>query len=348
MDSKFLMPLYSPKKNCESIENLKFIAADLRPQVSEIQYYNCKGGVLEPNVQSQLNTTDFASVSDLIKQFISDNNIAQVDKISIAVPGPVINEKCVTSSLPWELDAEKIKNELGVKKVHLLNDLEAVAYSLAEFEKTHLDILHTSENKVRGNVAILAPGNGLGEAGLFWDGQSLRPFATEGGHTEFSPRNDFEVEFYQFMNKIYDIVSWETVLAKGGLYNIYRFLRDYGRHHEEDWLKEKLKNQDFLSVVAEVGAERKSRLINLTLEMYGEFLAREANNLVLKLKATGGLIITGAIPAKIFNLLDKDKFYKDFKLSDKMENLLKDIPLYVLRNDKAILHGVAFYGAFFE
>lgn len=347
MDSNTTFLLYSPGINCENNKNANILVADLRKNQSTLAFYQCENGNLKHTHEKSYSTQDFSSFSELAKSFLQETG-AVVDRISVGVPGPVINNKCETQNLPWTLDVERIKGETGVQKVYLINDLEAVAYSLAKAEESKFEILHTSENKSRGNVAVLAPGNGLGEAGLFWDGKSLRPFATEGGHTEFSPRNDFEIQFYQFLNKIYGIVTWENVLSKEGFYNIYRFLRDVGRHQEDEWLTERIQNEDFLAVISSVGQEKSSRLVKLTVEMFLEFLAREANNLVLKLKATGGLIITGEISDKISDLIDKEKFYKDFKISDRMEHLLKDIPIYFLRNEKEILQGAAFYGAFIE
>jgi len=348
MDTKHTFPLYSPGKKGKECTAYHYIVADLRKNKSYFAVYECKDEVLKSLNEKSYNTQDFSSFAEMVKAFVNDAQISGINKISVAVPGPVILGKCETPNLPWILDSEKLKTELGMQKVYLINDLEATSYSFMELNEEQLEILHTSENKMRGNVAVLAPGNGLGEAGMFWNGENLQPFATEGGHTEFSPRNDFEVEFYQFLNKIYGIVTWENVLSKDGLYNIYRFLRDVGRHQEDTELKEKIQNEDFLDIIAEVGKEKKSRLVNLTIEMYAEFLAREANNLVLKLKAIGALIITGEIPAKIFDLIAKEKFYKDFKISDRMEHLLKDIPIYIVRNDKGIIEGAAQYGAFIE
>ena len=348
MDTNHTFPLYSPGKKGGECAAYHYIVADLRKDQSHLAVYECKNEILTSITEKSYENQSFASFSDMVKTFINDAQISEINKLSVAVPGPVILGKCETPNLPWTLDSEQLKTELGMQKVYLINDLEATAYSFLDLPDHQLEILHTSENKMRGNVAILAPGNGLGEAGMFWNGESLHPFATEGGHTEFSPRNDFEIEFYQFLNKIYGIVSWETVLSKDGLYNIYRFLRDVGRHQEDAELKERIQNENFIDVIAEVGQNKNSRLINLTIEMYAEFLAREANNLVLKLKAVGALIITGEIPLKIFDLVAKEKFYKDFKISDRMEHLLKDIPIYVVRNEKGIIQGAAQYGAFIE
>ncbi len=347
-NTKISFPLYLPGKQCDNNKNQHVLAVDLRLLETRVAQYRCVDGNISRVNEKIYPTKEFSSFTEIAKQFIADFPGVSYQKASIAVPGPVINGKCETPNLPWSLDIETIKSNLDIKQVFLVNDLEATAYSIFDFDQSLLDILHTSEDKIRGNVAILAPGKGLGEAGLFFDGDYLRPFATEGGHTEFSPRNDFEVQFYQFLNKIYGIVSWENVLSKEGIYNIYRFLRDVGRHEEGAELNARIQNGDFIEVFAQVGKEKSSRLVNLTLEMYSEFLAREANNLVLKLKATGALIITGDIPFKLFELFDKQKFYKYFVVSDRMENLLKDIPIYIIRNKNGILDGAAYYGAFIE
>lgn len=348
MNSKFNLPLYSPGKQSVSNRNCGLVAADLRLENSLFAYYTCKNGTIESSVEKLYPNKDFSSVSEIIKKFITEEAKEIPSKISLAVPGPVVSGYCETVNLPWILEEEKLKKELSLESIYLVNDLEATSYSLTEFDKDKLEFLHHVENLVHGNVAVLAPGNGLGEAGLFWDGEALRPFASEGGHTEFSPRTDFEVEFYLFLKKIYGIVSWENVLSKEGLYNIYRFMRDVGRHQEDPEMKERMKHQDFLEVITDFANRKSSRLIKITLEMYAEFLAREANNLALKFKATGGLVITGEIPSKLFHLINKEKFYKDFKISDRMENLLKDIPIYLIRNPKGIIDGAAFYGAYLE
>ncbi len=348
MSPKTKFPLYFPGSDCEINRSKSLVAADLRKDLSTLALYECRDGEVHQTIEKTYNTSEFSSFSQLGRAFLDEINVQGIDKVSIAVPGPVIDFACETPNLPWKVEATVIKADLKLEKVLLINDLEATAYSLADVYDSKFEIVHSSENRRRGNVAVIAPGNGLGEAGLFYDGTFLRPFATEGGHTEFSPRNDSEVQFYQFLNKIYGIVTWENVLSKQGLYNIYRFHRDIGRHEEESWLAEELKNGDFTTVIAQAAKEKKSRLAKLTIQTFLEYLARECNSTVLKLKATGGLIITGEITDIISELIDHQKFYKSFLISDRMEHLLKNIPIYVLHNNQGILEGAAFYGAFFE
>ena len=348
MTAKPKYTLYTPGRESADNANFSMLVADLRNAESKLCHYKVENGNLTPGNQKTYSTNEFSSFSAMVETFKKETG-ETFSRISAGVPGPVIFGRCETTHLPWSLDSKEIENKTGADKVYLINDMEAMAYSLGKLEDAEVVPIHSKENFASGNVALLAPGNGLGEAGLFWDGSSLRPFATEGGHTEFSPRTEFEVEFYHFLNKIYGIVSWENVLSKDGIYNIYRFLRDVGRHAEDKKFADKINSgSDFLDELCNEGKSGNSRLVNLTLEMYADFLAREANYLALKLKATGGLVISGEVTEKLRSFINKDKFYSNFKISDKMENLLKEIPIYFIFNNNSIIDGAAFYGAFIE
>lgn len=260
----------------------------------------------------------------------------------------MIRGRSEPARLSWKIDAEIIKDETNVGEVYLINDLEASAYGLQNVAEEHFVTIHDSGNATPGNVAVLSPGEGLGEAALFWDGHCLRPFATEGGHCEFSPRTNDEVEFYSFLQKIYGIVSWESVLSTGGLFNVYRFLRDVKQQKQPDWLTKEIEAGNFTQAIIKGALENKDRICTMTIDTFLVFLAREANSLVLKMKATGGLFLTGDIPVMLEQFITNTKFYKNFIISDKMENILEDIPIYLVKDKKTILNGAALYAAFYQ
>lgn len=339
--------LYLPGLENPQNVNLNLVSADIRAEQTALNYYEVKAGQMKLTTEDFYNTSDFPSFSAMVLQFVEDHKLDQPSKISVGVPGPVINKNCYAPRLPWPLLSDEIKKETGAENVVLINDMEATAFSMGNLTSHCLLPIYENGGTSGGNVAILSPGNGLGEAGMFYDGKYLRPFATEGGHSEFSPRTDVEVEFYQYLKSIYGIVSWESVLSKEGLFNIYRFLRDVKRHKEPEWLTAKIQSEeDFTKVLVSSAMEEKETICVLTLDTFIEFMAREANSLVLKLKATGGLIIGGEIPLAIKNYIDKEKFYKKFIISDKMEGLLQDVNIYFLLNEKTIVAGAAYYGAF--
>ncbi|MGZ5193285.1 MAG: glucokinase [Kaistella sp.] len=348
MESKNKFKLYLPALNAECNGDISLIAADIRREITHFALYITENKKVSVQKEATYNTKDFASFSEMANRFIAENSITDITKIVAAVPGPVIAGKSEPQRLPWKLDAAEIKRETNVNKVTLINDLEASAYGLGNDDESSFLTIHDSENFVPGNVAVLAPGAGLGEAGLFWDGNYLRPFATEGGHCEFSPRTSDEVEFYQFLHKIYGIVTWESVLSTAGLFNIYRFLRDVKQQKQPDWLTREIEAGNFTEAIINGALEKRDRICNMTIDTFMIFLAREANSLVLKLKATGGLFLTGDIPVMLQKFLNNDKFYKNFMVSDKMEMVLKDIPIYLVKDKKTIINGAALYAAFYE
>jgi len=348
MEAKNNFKLFLPAVSAESNNQIQLISVDLQGETTSVAVFGAENGKVVSKKETAYSTTQFSSVSDLINTFISEHSLQNISKISIAVPGPVINGKSAPERLPWKLDAEEIKSKTQISKVYLINDLEASAYGLGDSCENGMVTIYDSGNSSNGNVAVLAPGAGLGEAGLFWDGECLRPFATEGGHCEFSPRTNDEVEFYQFLNKIYGIVSWETVLSKSGLFNIYRFLRDAKQQRQPEFLTEAIENGTFMEAVINGALEKKDRICTMTVDTFLIFLAREANSLVLKLKATGGLYLSGEIPLMMQKFINKENFYKNFIISDKMEGILKDIPIYLVTDTKTIINGAAVYAAFYH
>ena len=346
MDTKNKFNLFLPGISSETNDNVSLIAADLRDEKTVVGLYIAENRKVFLKIEKTYDTKEFSSFSDIVNQFISENSLDNISKIAVAVPGPVIGGKSAPARLPWKLDAEEIKNNTKIEDVFLINDLEASAYGLEYVAEENFVKIHDSGNFAPGNAVLLAPGDGLGEAALFWDGSFLRPFATEGGHCEFSPRTNDEVEFYSFLQKIYGIVSWESVLSKGGLFNVYRFLRDVKRQVQPEWLTQEIEAGNFTEAIIRGAIDKRDRICTMTIETFLVFLAREANSLVLKMKATGGLFLSGEIPVMLEQFLNNSKFYKNFIISDKMENILKDIPIYLVKDEKTIINGAAVYAAF--
>ncbi|QOW09307.1 glucokinase [Kaistella flava (ex Peng et al. 2021)] len=348
METKNKFNLFLPGISSETNDDISLIAADLRDEKTVIGLYAAENRRVFLKIEKSYSTKEFSSFSEIIKSFISEHSSETISKLAVAVPGPVIGGKSEPQRLPWKLDADEIKKETQIKEVFLINDLEASAYGLEHVAENDFVTIHDSAHFTPGNAVLLAPGDGLGEAALFWDGCFLRPFATEGGHCEFSPRTNDEVEFYSFLQKIYGIVSWESVLSKGGLFNVYRFLRDVKRQVQPDWLTQEIEAGNFTQAIIHGAIEKRDRICTMTIDTFLVFLAREANSLVLKMKATGGLFLSGEIPVMLEQFINNKKFYKNFIISDKMENILKDIPIYLVKDEKTILNGAALYAAYYN
>lgn len=335
-------PLFLGKENAS--EKTTVVSIEVSDETTLIARYPSESTLSDPVLPEVYNNSDFPSVYEILTHYKNELGFSPTDVVSISVPGPVLNGRAEVPRLKEVFDEKELQKQLSVSKVYLLNDLEAQAYGLAELKKESFLHVHNENVDSKGNVALLAPGVGLGEAGLYFDGQFLHPFATEGGHSEFSPRTTVEVEFYQYLKKIYGIVSWENVLSNKGLFNIFRFLRDEKRYPVTQRLNEAMASPDrFVKVLYEAAYEDKELIATVTVNTFLEFLAREANSLVLKLKAIGGLIITGSLIRQFAPYIDFQRFYNKFIISDKMEALLRTTSVYILDDTHLALRGAAVF-----
>ena len=343
-------PLYLPQIENPANNNLSILAADVGGTKTNIAQFVSQNGKMVLQLEETYTTNHHNSMTEIILDFIKKNNFEKPDRISIGAAGPVVNGTCHTTNIKFKIDVTELSRDLQIDKVYLINDLEATAFGMTEMNDEFMVTMRNGNPSIGGHIAILAPGTGLGEACLFWDGKYLRPMPSEGGHSEFAPRTDVEFELVKFLQKTYgEIIVWERLVSGPAIYKIYEFLRDVKGYEEQAWLTQKLAEaKDKSAVISETAMSGLCTTCVLAMEMLVDFMARRANNMVLNYKATGGLILAGGIPPRIYNFINKDKIEESFLKCDEMEPLLAGIPIYLNLNSKTALYGAAYYGAFSE
>ena len=343
-------PLYLPQIENPANNNLSILAADVGGTKTNIAQFVSQNGKMVLQLEETYTTNHHNSLTEIILDFIKKNNFEKPDIISIGAAGPVVNGICHTTNIKFKIDVTELSRDLQIDKVYLINDLEATAFGMTEVDDEFMVTMRNGNPSIGGHIAILAPGTGLGEACLFWDGKYLRPMPSEGGHSEFAPRTDVEFELVKFLQKTYgEIIVWERLVSGPAIYKIYEFLRDVKGYEEQAWLTQKLAEaKDKSAVISETAMSGLCTTCVLAMEMLVDFMARRANNMVLNYKATGGLILAGGIPPRIYNFINKDKIEESFLKCDEMEPLLAGIPIYLNLNSKTALYGAAYYGAFSE
>jgi glucokinase len=295
---------------------------------------------------STYHSGSFPSVNKILQQFMQENPDYKPEKICLGVAGPVFEGRVAVTNLPWYVDASEMAKATGVKQVILLNDLEATAYGVAGLTEDDLAVLHAGDPDEGGNISILAPGTGLGEAGLFWDGQFYHPFATEGGHCDFSCRDAADLELHDYLLRKYKVVSWESVIAGPGVSSICQFLCEIKKRSLSVAIEDKLKTGDPSAVISEAAIEESDPVCVEAMQIFVRHLARECCNLILKMKSTGGLLLAGGVPPKIISLLREPYFYENLLDCDRMQELVKKVPVKVILNDKAPMIGAGWFGAY--
>jgi glucokinase len=248
------------------------------------------------------------------------------------------------TNLPWLVDEEHLRTTLQCPAVHLLNDLEAIAYAVPALESSHLHTLNAGEKITGGHIAIIAPGTGLGEALLLWNGSEYRPYPSEGGHASFAPTNETELELLRYLWQHFTHVSYERVCSGIGIPNIYAFLKDSGYAEESPHIAEKLATaSDPTPVIvnAALSHEAPCPLAEKTLKLFISILGAEASNLALKILATGGVYLGGGIPPRILSALDGGTFMQAFQRKGRFTTMLQRVPVHIILNSKAALLGAA-------
>ncbi|OGN65232.1 MAG: glucokinase [Chlamydiae bacterium RIFCSPHIGHO2_12_FULL_49_9] len=293
--------------------------------------------------ERKFSSRNYKGLEEIVEEYLS----LEKKNVSVAcfgIAGPVRDGKCKATNLPWEVDASELSLRLKIEKVSLLNDLEANAHGLKMLKPEELFLLQKGNPKQSGNRALISAGTGLGEAGLFWDGKAHHPFACEGGHADFAPRNELEIELLLYLKKKFGHVSYERVVSGPGLHAIYEFLVESGKERRSEDVKAEMKKKDPSFVVSEFGRENRDLACSKALDLFLSCYGAETGNLALKLLALGGCFIGGGIAPHLAERM-KAGFVSSFIDKGRFGSLLETIPVWVVLNDNTALLGAAAYGA---
>jgi glucokinase len=293
--------------------------------------------------EQEFASADYATFDALLTEFVASEGT--IRSAAFGVAGPVKNDTVQTTNLPWRIEADALRKRFGFTRCHLLNDLEATACGLPALQADDLFTLHAGPPGAQGNRAIIAAGTGLGEAGLFWDGHTHRPFATEGGHASFTPRDALEFDLSQMLRQRFGHVSWERVVSGMGIPDLYDFLLARQGGHTPDWLTDSMQAQGKAAAISHAALAAHDAVCTETMHRFVSLYGAEAGNLALKTMCSGGLYIGGGIAPKILPLLESGAFLSAFFDKGRMRPLLEAMPVRIILNDRAALYGPALYAA---
>lgn len=281
-----------------------------------------------------------AIITEFRKEIAEQGHNEAIAAACFGVAGPVTNGDCVATNLPWVVSSRNLARMLKLKSVELLNDLEITAHGIGELKPDEMVTLNQGI-KVKANAGLIAAGTGLGVACLFWDGTKLIPSASEGGHVDFSPQNQLEIELLQFMLRQHDHVSIERIVSGMGIPVIYAFLKSTGYAEESPAITARMAQHDPSSVISQAALAGECELCVRTLDLFTSIYGAIAGNLALTLKANGGIYIGGGIAPKIISKMKDGTFIGAFLAKGRFTPLLANIPVKVILNDKTALLGAA-------
>ncbi|MEH2120233.1 glucokinase [Nostoc sp.] len=311
----------------------------------------------DPIYQESFHSGDFPDLVPIVQQFLVKANTRIPQKACFAIAGPIVKNTAKLTNLAWFLDTERLEQELGIPQISLINDFAAVGYGILGLQKQDLLTLQVGKSQPEAPIAIIGAGTGLGQGFLIKQGNNYQVFSSEGGHTDFAPRNEMEFQLLKYLLNKHDIqrISVERVVSGMGIVSIYQFLRDRKIAHESPdiaqivrtWEQQAGQEEkiDAGAVIGTAALEKRDRLCEQTLQLFIEAYGAEAGNLALKLLPYGGLYVAGGIAPKILPLMQDSSFLLNFTQKGRMRRLLEEIPVYIILNPQVGLIGAALRAA---
>lgn len=316
------------------------LAGDIGGTNARLAYFQPQNGHLRLVSERVFPSREHREFGEIVTQFLDDSH-TRPEVACFGIAGPVRNGRVETSNLPWVIEQSRLAKQIHLPATLLINDLEASAWGIGALVPDDLVALNKVSGPVSGNQAVIAPGTGLGEAGLFWDGSRHHVFACEGGHADFAPQDDLQIDLLRYLRNRFGHVSYERVLSGPGLVNVYEFLRDSGSSSPSPELDAATKTGDAAAAISRAALDGSSPLAEIALDLWISVFGAEAANLALKTMATGGIFLAGGISPKILSRLRGARFMEAFCDKGRLRPLVEAIPVQVVTNEKAGLLGAA-------
>lgn len=319
----------------------RLMAGDIGGTKTYLALFSLKDGVLELDRGAVFVNAGYGGPEEIIDKFLEGEG--RLESAAFGLACPVENNRCTLTNLNWVVDGPALRERFGIGALALVNDLVAIGWGIGLLSEEDFSVLQAGIRKP-GNAALIAAGTGLGEAMLFWDGLKHLPSPSEGGHVEFGPRNELEIELLRYLAGKYGHVSYERIVSGPGLENIYEFMAAK-QGNEPQRLKARFMAEGIASVVSDEAMNGTDRNCRDALSLFTAVYGAEAGNLALKTMSLNGVYLGGGITPKILKSLSSGNFMEAFRDKGRFGKLMSEIPVYAILNDRTGLMGAANYAA---
>lgn len=320
-----------------------FLTGDIGGTKTNIAVLEPLNGKFKTLYEKSFVSNNYDSLRTIVDKVINEElkHAFNITHACFGVAGPIKDGLCDATNLPWLVDSRKIAALLNLPSdnVSLLNDLEAAAYGIQVLEDKDVFVLNEGTPQNNGTLALISAGTGLGESIIFWNGENYKPSPSEGGHTDFAPRNKIEIDLLNYLIGKYGRISYERILSGPGLLNVYNFFKDTTYQNTPPWLLERFKKEDPSAVISEIAMSKKDICCEKALDLFTSIYGAEAGNLALTALATGGVYVGGGIAPKILNKLKEGAFMQAFTHKGRLSVLISHIPVKIILNDKTPILG---------
>ena len=321
---------------------MRVLAGDIGGTKTRLAVLDVQGTHLETLAERSYASGSYSGLEEIVQDFLG-NTRAGCRQACFGIAGPVQHGRARVTNLPWIVEEQALAVSFGFERVALVNDLEANAWGITALRDNDFCPLNAGSPAAAGNACIVSAGTGLGEAGLYWDGQRHWPFACEGGHANFSPSSNLEIALLKYLRERFGRVSWERVISGKGLENIHDFLRSHRGVPAPSWLREELAEGDAAAAISRAALDNRDSLCAEALDLFIRLYGVEAGNHALKIMATGGVYLGGGIAPKNLQRFKGPLFMQGFLDKGRMQPLLEAMPVKIILNDRTALYGPALF-----
>ena len=321
---------------------MRVLAGDIGGTKTRLAVFDVHGTRLETVTERSYPSGSYSGLENIVRDFLGATS-ADCRQACFGIAGPVQGGRAQATNLPWIVEERALAALFGFERVALINDLEANAWGIGALREKDFCPLNAGRPAAAGNACIISAGTGLGEAGLYWDGQRHWPFACEGGHTNFSPSSDLEIALLEYLRERFGRASWERVVSGMGLVNVHDFLRSHRGVPAPSWLRAELSAGDRAATISRAAMDERDSLCAEALDLFIHLYGVEAGNHALKIMATGGVYLGGGIAPKNLERFKGPLFMQGFLDKGRMQPLLEAMPVKIIVNDRTALYGPAMY-----
>jgi glucokinase len=312
------------------------LAGDIGGTKTNLGLFDVQQGKLNRVAEKRYPSREHKGLEEIVADFVSVTG-AKPTAAGFGIAGPVVDNRVRTGNLPWVIDGATMAKQLGLERVRLMNDLEAAAFGISVMGPGDLETLHEGIAAPQAPRVVIAAGTGLGEAILFWDGTKHIPTATEGGHADFAPHTDQQVDLWKFIKARSEFVSNELILSGRGFKTLHEFLNPAVRHPGFDD-----SSIDPAPEITRMALAKECPVCVAALDLWVEIYGSEAGNLVVRCVARGGVFVAGGIAVKILPLLKNGRFAAALQQKEKMTDFLSQVPIRVVLDEECPLKGAAY------
>ena len=312
------------------------LAGDVGGTKANLGLFELRDGKLALVAHKRCSSHEHSGLPEIVQEFL-DETRARITAASFGVAGAVVNNVVHAANIPWIVDGAVMAKLLGLDRVRLLNDLEATGYGIIILEPTDLETIHRGIPVPQATVVVIAAGTGMGQAILFWDGKQYLTMPTEGGHADFAPHTEQQVELWKFVRARNQFVSTEMVLSGRGFQTVHEFLDPSVKHPGFDDPA-----KDPAPEITRRGLSGECPVCASTLDLWVEMYGSEAGNLAVRTLARGGIYVAGGIAVKILSKIKDGRFARAVREKEKMASLLAEVPIHVVLNEECPLIGAAY------